>query len=151
MKKKKIIVFFAVFLIIVIGVIFLIFSNRKNERTNDEYISILLENKEDFECVAQVMQQWSEGSIDFNNGISSANQQIENEITNNDDFKTSLLNLYDLKEISYILIEGDTIAFYFSKFPADYHGGVFYGKNIEENFGTYTIDEDWVLKMIPNV
>lgn len=107
--------------------------------------------QQDFECVAKVMGKWTSGSIDFDDGISSANQEIEKEISGNADFNNSLTNLYDLKEISCILIEDDEITFYFSKFPKDYHGGISYGKNLKEKFGTILIDDDWALKMLPNV
>lgn len=117
----------------------------------EDYINVFTENRQDFECVAKVMGKWASGSIDFDDGISSANQEIEKEISGNADFNNSLTNLYDLKEISYILIEDDEITFYFSKFPKDYHGGISYGKNLKEKFGTILIDDDWALKMLPNV
>lgn len=72
------------------------------------------------------MGKWTSGSIDFDDGISSANQEIEKEISDNE------------------------ITFYFSKFPKDYHGGISYGKNLKEKFGTILIDDDWALKMLPN-
>jgi len=117
----------------------------------EDYINVFTENRQDFEYVAKVMGKWASGSIDFDDGISSANQEIEKEISGNADFNNSLTNLYDLKEISYILIEDDEITFYFSKFPKDYHGGISYGKNLKEKFGTILIDDDWALKMLPNV
>lgn len=117
----------------------------------EDYINVFTENRQDFECVAKVMGKWASGSIDFDDGISSANQEIEKEISGNADLNNSLTNLYDLKEISYILIEDDEITFYFSKFPKDYHGGISYGKNLKEKFGTILIDDDWALKMLPNV
>ena len=117
----------------------------------EDYINVFTENRQDFECVAKVMGKWASGSIDFDDGISSANQEIEKEISGNADFNNSLTNLYDLKEISCILIEDDEITFYFSKFPKDYHGGISYGKNLKEKFGTILIDDDWALKMLPNV
>lgn len=117
----------------------------------EDYIYVFTENRQDFECVAKVMEKWASGSIDFDDGISSANQEIEKEISGNADFNNSLTNLYDLKEISCILIEDDEITFYFSKFPKDYHGGISYGKKLKEKFGTILIDDDWALKMLPNV
>ena len=117
----------------------------------EDYINVFTENRQDFECVAKVMGKWTSGSIDFDDGISSANQEIRKEISDNADFNNSLTNLYDLKEISCILIEDDEITFYFSKFPKDYHGGISYGKNLKEKFGTILIDDDWALKMLPNV
>lgn len=117
----------------------------------EDYINVFTENRQDFEYVAKVMGKWASGSIDFDDGISSANQEIGKEISGNADFNNSLTNLYDLKEISYILIEDDEITFYFSKLPKDYHGGISYGKNLKEKFGTILIDDDWALKMLPNV
>ena len=141
---------FAAELLIVIVVGFFL-SSHSNERSNEDYINVFTENRQAFECVAKVMGKWASGSIDFDDGISSANQEIGKEISGNADFNNSLTNLYDLKEISYILIEDDEITFYFSKFPKDYHGGISYGKNLKEKFGTILIDDDWALKMLPNV
>ena len=134
--------------------------NYENERTNEEYMAILTDNQDDFEYVAQTMQQWSSGYIDFYDdygrridfeNVSSNNPEIEDEISNNADFYKSLKNLYELDEIDYIMIgKEDIIMFYFSKFPQHYHGGVIYGENIEMNSFTYTIDDKWVLQMLPN-
>ena len=33
----------------------------------------------------------------------------------------------------------------------DYDGGISYGKNLKEKFGTILIDDDGALKMLPNV
>ena len=134
-------------------------NNYEKERTNEEYMAILTDNQEDFEYVAQTMQQWSSGYIDFYDdygrridfeNVTSNNPEIEDEISNNDDFYKSLNNLYELDEIDYILIEGEDIMFYFSKFPQNYHGGVAYGENIKMSSVTHPIDDNWVLEMIPN-
>lgn len=91
----------------------------------------MIDNKDDFEYVAQMMQQWPDGSIDFDKGITSTKRKIANEISNNEEFYGHLKN--------------------FSKFPSQYHGGVFYGENTrEENFTRRYIDEHWMLYMIPN-
>ena len=93
------------------------------ERTNEEYISIFLENREDFDYVADRMNQWPErSSIHFESGILSKNQEITDEIENNEEFCKHLKNLYDLKEIYFVIVEGEKIAFYFSKPPKDYIG-----------------------------
>lgn len=100
-------------------------NNYEKERTNEEYMAILTDNQEDFEYVALTMQQWSRGSIHFEDdygrridfeNVSSNNPEIEDEISNNDDFYKSLKNLYELDEIDYIMIEREEIMFYFSKF-----------------------------------
>ena len=134
-------------------------NNYEKERTNEEYMAILTDNQEDFEYVAQTMQQWSSGYIDFYDdygrridfeNVTSNNPEIEDEISNNDDFYKSLKNLYELDEIYYIVIEKEYgIMFYFSKFPRNYHGGVAYG-GIERDWPATPIDDNWVLKMIPN-
>lgn len=146
--NRKIVVAAGILIVIAVG--FFLYRH-SNERSNEDYINVFIENQQDFECVAKVMGKWASGSIDFDDGISSANQEIEKEISGNADFNNSLTNLYDLKEISCILIEDDEITFYFSKFPKDYHGGISYGKNLKEKFGTILIDDDWALKMLPNV
>lgn len=137
--------------IIIVIIVTIIICRKRGDRTNEEYISIFLSNRSDFECVAQVLQKWTTGSVNFNNGISSGNQEIEKEILNNDIFRESLSRLYELKEIDIILIEGNEIAFYFYKFPKNYHGGIFYGINLESNICTYFIDDYWALKVIPNM
>lgn len=128
------------------------------ERTNEEYMAILTDNQADFECVAKTMQQWSEGSIyfyekgeriDFDD-VSSNNPEIENEILTNDDFYNSLLNLYELDEIESIVIAKDAVTFRLIYFPYNYHGGICYGENIEKDSCTHSIDDNWVLQMIPN-
>ena len=121
-------------------------------RTREEYMAILLDNKEDFDYVAKTMQQWTKGSIDFDKkGISSMHQEITDEISNNEEFYGHLKNLYDLEEIDYISIERDRIAFYFSKYPSWCHGGVFYEENIgEDDAIRRKIDDHWMLYMIPN-
>ncbi|MBD5492831.1 MAG: hypothetical protein HDR12_00220, partial [Lachnospiraceae bacterium] len=91
--------------------------NYKQERTNEEFMAIVTDNQEDFEYVARTMRQWSDGYIDFydNYGrridfenVTSNNQEIADEISNNADFYKSLKNLYDLDEIRDICVWGDT-------------------------------------------
>ena len=123
-------------------------------RPNEEYIAIFLDNKEDFDYVAEMMMQWPERStIELEEGISSEVQEIAEEIENNAEFYKHLENLYSLTEISDILSEGDRIAFNFSKPPINYHGGWYYWDDMEEK-GIMTaikIDEHWTLTMLPNV
>lgn len=102
--NRKIVVAAGILIVIVAG--FFLYRH-SNERSNEDYINVFTENRQDFECVAKVMGKWTSGSIDFDDGISSANQEIEKEISDNADFNNSLTNLYDLKEISCILIEDD--------------------------------------------
>ena len=157
-KITKILITIAVVIIVImiIGVrmmmIFLDESNNYDERTNEEYMAILLDNKEDFEYVAKMMLQWPVRScIDFDKGISSENQEIADEILNNEEFSRHLNNLYDLKEISYVIVRKDEIAFQFYKFPSYYHGGVSYVEIAEDDpVYKHKIDDHWVLYMIPN-
>ena len=152
MLVAVVIVMIAILIIIIIISKIFYDGEKYDGRTREEYIAILLDNKEDFDYVAEMMQQWSARSnIDFVGGISSNNQEITDEISNNEEFYGHLKNLYDLKEIDYILIEGDQIAFYFSKFPSWCHGGVFYAENIREDSSVRRkIDDHWMLYMIPN-
>ena len=130
MKKKKVIGFLIAGILIVIGAIIIRFLNKRveiteniedeesveniedaegiesEERTDEEYISILLDNKEDFDYVAEMMCRWDEGSIDFENGIiANRNQELADEISNNEEFYGHLKNLMDLGEVYYILMK----------------------------------------------
>ena len=157
-KIIKILITIAVVIIVIIIVrvrkmiIFLDERNNYDERTNEEYMAVLIDTKEDFEYVAKMMRQWPVRScIDFDKGISSENQEIADEILNNEEFSRHLKNLYDLKEISYIIAWEDEIAFHFYKFPLNYHGGISYVEIAEDDpIYKNKIDDHWVLYMIPN-
>lgn len=129
-------------------------NDENTERMNEEYISIFLDNREDFEYVADMMNQWPDGNfIEFEEGISSDNQEIAHEIENNTEFYEHLKNLYNLKEISDVVKWENEIEFSFSNPPKEYHGGFFYWKTMEEE-GILTankIDEHWTLVMLPDV
>ena len=83
--RKKVALLLALIILMTIGII--IESSLKKqtkevkqiedvERTNEEYISIFLENREDFDYVADRMNQWPErSSIHFESGILSKNQE----------------------------------------------------------------------------
>lgn len=148
MKKKKIGI--AVYIVIVAMAAIIVFIRSYNrtyngafERTGEEYWAILTDNQDDFEYVARTMQQWDEGSIRFKDPYGSPldfddilikNQEIESEISNNEDFYKSLHNLYDLDEIDRIVIKEDAIMFYYSKPPQGFHDcGI-----------SYQIDGNWV-------
>ena len=155
MRRKRIVCIAVIVILIITGVVII---TRDYRRTNEEYMAILTDNQEDFEYVARTMQQFSSGSIHFHYGrhtdfdnISSNNPEIEDEISNNADFYKSLNNLYELGEIGYIINEEEYgIMFHFRKFPQNYHGGVAYG-GIERDWPAIPIDDNWVLKMIPNI
>lgn len=150
MNKKKLVILAAIIMAVTVIINFL---NKITERTDEEYISIFLDNREDFEYVAEMMQQWPDcSSIHFENGITSTNMEITEEISNHTEFYEHLKNLYDLREVDYIIVEKDEIVFYFSKFPKDYHGGVVYGKNLNmDSMPNHKIDKCWALRMIPNI
>ena len=160
MKIKKIIKMLVTVVIVMIAILIIMIiiskilydGEKYDGRTKEEYMAVLLDNKENFDYVAEMMQQWpARSNIDFVGGISSNNQEITDELSNNEEFYRHVKNLYDLKEIHNILNEGEETAFYFSKFPSQYHGGVFYGKNIrEEDNIRRKIDDYWMLYMIPN-
>lgn len=74
MNKKKLVILAA---IIMAGIVIINFLNKIAERTDEEYISILLDNKEDFDYVAEMIQQWPPGSyIDFNKDSITSGSQI---------------------------------------------------------------------------
>ena len=123
-------------------------------RPNEEYISIFLDNREDFDYVAEMMKQWPDRSIIvLEDNISCENQELADEIENNAEFYGHLKNLYDLGEIDRIVKWDEYTKFGFNKPPANYHGGWCYWDKMEER-GMMTaikIDEHWTLTMLPNV
>ena len=172
MRKKKHMRFLFVITVVIIGGIVIKFAsksiedieiiedmesieNTENvEKTNEEYILVLLNNKEDFDFVAEMMMQWPErSSIKFGMEILSDDQEIANEIANNAEFYQHLEDLYNLNEISLIYSEGDCIAFNFSDPPENYHGGWYYWEDTQKGglMKTAVIDEHWTLEMLPNV
>lgn len=157
MNKKKVVVLAAIIIAGIIIMIISFFANsnpkERYERMRKKYASILLDNKEDFDYVAEIMQQWPDISIiDLENGISSENQEIADEISDNEDFYRHLKNLHDLKKISHVVKLGGETEFQFTRPPMGYHGGIIYGEDLEADyFGRYKIDEYWFLDLIPNV
>lgn len=130
------------------------FWEKITERTDEEYISIFLDNREDFEYVAEMMKQWPDGNIiNLEGDILCENQEAANEIENNTEFYGHLKNLYDLEEIDTIYRWKGTTKFSFSKPPKNYHGGWWYWDEMRD-VGIVTaneIDEHWTLTMLPNV
>lgn len=65
--KKKIVIISIISIIcfvILMCVIFVVsVITRDYDRTDEEYIDVLLANQEDFEYVAQIMQQWEDGFL----------------------------------------------------------------------------------------
>lgn len=141
----------------------------KNKKKGITYI-ILIALVAVIVYVAQTMRQWDEGSIDFtygrvivdltdglhiyrdSKGILCSNPKIEDEIANNEDFYTSLHNIYELDEIKRIYISDDTVMFYYSKSPMHYHDcGFIYGENIKWSIGRLQIEERWGIQMLPNI
>lgn len=139
--------------IIIVGFIIIFFYKKITERTNEEYISIFLDNREDFEYIAEMMQQWPDRtSINLENGISSENLEIAKIVENNTELYGHLKKLHDLKEFRWVVKLHNRTEFYFSKPPKDYHGGFLYGENLKaDDFVRYKIDENWFLEIIPNV
>ena len=152
MLVAVVIVMVAMLIILIIISEILYDAEKYDGRTQEDFMDIFRDNREDFEYVAKMMQQWPVRScIDFDKGISSENQEIADEISNNEEFYGHLKNLYDLKEIRYIIVRKEEIEFHFYKFPSQYHGVVFYGENIREDDAIRRkIDDHWMLYMIPN-
>lgn len=173
-NKKRAIIILAAVLVIVISMTFLVkdyeMAYGKAHRTKEECMWILLYNREDFEYVARIMQKYPSDYIEFDNGTAGtskikindiflcSSREIAIEILSNEEFYYHLMNLYKLDVIWAIEYEqhdesfgGNIIMFYFTKFPKDYHGGVYYGTNIKNDAFTYIIDENWGLLMLPNV
>ena len=152
MLVAVVIVMVAMLIILIIISEILYDAEKYDGRTKEDFMDIFRDNREDFEYVAEMMQQWPvRGCIDFDKGISSENQEIADEISNNEEFYGHLKNLYDLKEISYVIVRKDEIAFQFYKFPSYYHGGVSYVEIAEDDpVYKHKIDDHWVLYMIPN-
>ena len=155
MKKKVIIGFLVIIILIAIGGIVISFGGENAERTNEEYVSIFLENREDFDYVAEKMKQWPDGSIIYfkEDNIFSENSEIVEEISTNEEFDKHLKNLHTLNEVWYVVKWSDWTEFCFRDPPKDYHGGWYYWESTEEGglLKTEVIDEHWTLEMLPNV
>lgn len=61
-KIKEIIIILITIIVIVMSILLCVkaynIAHGKENRTNEEYMSILLDNKEDFEYVAEIMQKY---------------------------------------------------------------------------------------------
>lgn len=159
-KNPPILIILVVSIIIIIGSFFIY---EKYFKSDDMYISILEENKMDFEYVAKEMEQWQSGWIGFesnntydnaiiiNNHVFASSQNIVDGVANDDDFYASLMRIYELDAISCVMIEGNEVIFYFSNPPAYYRGGFVYSEKIETDSISKEIDEHWMLRMIPNI
>ncbi len=175
--KKKIVIISIICFVILMCVIFVMCAiMRDYDRTDEEYIDVLLANQEDFEYVAQVMQQWKDGSLRFRSGgwnniqeyvienkfYVYKNQEIADEIENNQEFYEHLARIRDLDEILSIYIyDGKLIRFVFKKTPRNYSISLYYVDNTENlssdqysgylgPFPVTIIDEHWILDVFPN-
>ena len=147
-------------------------KKRNNERTNEEYMDFLRDNQEDFEYVARIMQGMEEiswiyvGKTNPNyekSGIKTVriddhyytnNQKIADKAAEDQEFYEHLINLKNLDLISRIVTCSDgegEVMFYFYQFPEDYHGGVRYVEQAEDDYPYHKIDEHWELMMMPNI
>ena len=135
------------------------------DRTDEEYIAVFLDNSEDFEYIAQIMQQWEKGYISFETfGPSSTEeteiddtfytneQEMANEILSNEEFYTHLTNLLELQEIYCMAVAKDCVIFYFSKNPTNYRAMLYYYYEENSRVGgpRSVIDEHWILQVLPN-
>lgn len=171
--RKKFIGFLIVIILMIIGSMAMRLANESTEdtesienventeRADEEYISIFLDNREDFEYVAEIMQKWDFGSIYFERkGVTygdsktgkgvgvqkwdlgriyfkkedmiNGNSEIAEEITTNEEFYIHLKNLYNLGEVSAVARQDGEIEFSFARPPKDYHGGWYYWENTDE-------------------
>lgn len=170
MSKKRLIGFLVIIIVVAMGIVIMKFINKRAEntenmedveniqdaeRTDEEYIAVLLDNKEDFDYVAEMMMQWPERSaIDFNkDGILSDSQEISDEILNNKEFYEHIKKLYDLEEIRNIFRWDENIEFSLSKSPQNYVGDFYYWEDTEEcDYGrAKIIDEHWTLEILPAI
>ena len=124
------------------------------DRPDEEYVSIFLNNREDFDYVAEIMTQWPERSIiDLEDSISCKDQELADEIEKNEEFYKHLKNLHDLGEVSDIIKLKTKIEFGLGKPPLGYsRSGWYYWEDMEEKeiFSTVVIDEHWSLEIVPN-
>lgn len=187
--KKKIIFLILIFVIIAGGLMSFIFFynaeagiseendilNKENnilserdERTKEDFIAVLLNNKEDFDYVVEAMKPWAQkkysqfinfylsdnDEIVIDDRFSTNNQEIADEILNNTELYNHLLNIYNLNEITRIICsissEGYQVYFRYSKYPKNYHGGLWYMERIMHEVFIYEIDRHWALEMVPN-
>lgn len=144
-------------------------TNEEDERTDEEYIAVLLDNKEDFDYVAEAIQHWTSVSfpshinfylsdneeIVIDNRFSTNNQEIADEILNNQDLYIHLQNIYSLGEIRRIACnkssDGYMVVFTFFKFPKDFHGGFIYMESMDYGPPIHKIDAHWGFEMLPNI
>lgn len=179
MKKNINVMVILIFATMICGVLLMMFIFLENNEgiieneitdydiTDEEYITVLLDNKNDFEYIVQIMQQWEKGYISFStfepsvieeieldNRFYTNNQEMADEIMNNEEFYNHLANLFELEEITYIVVDGDWggIIFYFSKNPINYHAVLNYTYEENRKIGgpTSVIDEHWILQVLPN-
>lgn len=131
----------------------------ENLRAKDEYTAILLDNKEDFDYVAELVGQSSfkdfSGYLNFylsnteeikiDNYFATNDQNIANEILSNEEFHDHLLNLYYLEKIDQMLYystsEGYVVEFKFK----EYYGSLYHVEGVLVP-GASVIDENWVLE-----
>lgn len=176
MKKKIVIISVICFVILMCVIFVMCVIMRDYDRTDEEYIDVLLANQEDFEYVAQIMQQWEDGILQFrSDGLDNIqeyvienkfyvykNQEIADEIENNQEFYNHLARIRDLGEISSIyILDGNLIEFAFGKNPRNYSISLYYVDNTENlssdqypgylgPFPVTIIDEHWILDVFPN-
>lgn len=131
----------------------------QNLRAKGEYTAILLDNKEDFDYVAELVGQCSfkdfSGYLNFyvsnteeikiDNYFATNDQNIANEILSNEEFHDHLLNLYHLEKIDQMLYystsEGYVVEFKFK----EYYGSLYHVEGVLVP-GASVIDENWVLE-----
>lgn len=138
------------------------------ENTRNDYISLLNDNKEDFEYAAEIMGQWSKGNIyfgDFNDRItgnmkfdsyiSCNNKEIIDELSNNQKFYNHVFNIYSLAEIALVNAEEDYISFVINNPPAGCRGSLRYYKNGIDDYLSagvlQKIDDHWGITIVGNV
>lgn len=139
------------------------------ENTRDNYISLLNENKEDFDYVARVIGQWSRCGIyfdDYGKGalpeiiyfddyLSSNNQEIIDELTNNKEFYNHVMKIYDTGGFYAIYSSEEDIEFGLSNPPIGCHGELqYYIGNIDNytNSGVLQkIDDHWGITIVGNI
>lgn len=160
MKIKKIVGIAAVSILIIVWAEILGYS-MAYARITEEYIAVFTENKEDFEYVVQIMKQCKKDSciafdysgyyMDFDDCVSSNNQELEGEMSKNKKFYECLKNIYELNEIRniWVWVYSYSIEFNFRRELRGQYDRIVYEEDIKKCSCRHIIDGNWTVELKP--
>lgn len=132
----------------------------RNRSIKEEYTAMLSDNKEDFNYVAEMVEQCSSksssgyltfyiktfgenGEIEINDRFTTNDRELADAILNNEEFYDHLMNLYNLEKISQILCRRTTGGYIIEFQLKDYQGSLCYVENREISEESIPLDEKW--------